>query len=233
MTLFRFFMLSVATGMMLAFALTGCIPSNTATPPAPTLNQGGTPSPAASPVYTAPPETYSTPTQVGLTILPSETTFDPLPLPTGTPYTYRAHYQAFERGFMAHAEDATCAYMFVDDGVDNYIIIPDSERAEPFGEYHYCTEFAELPTAIPAESAPSGLTLPADPFARLWVRYPEAREALGYATLGDEWYSVTVFPSAIPIGFGGAPWQQPVIGLPDGRTLQCGFRAATAGQCSL
>jgi len=222
-----------ATGIMLTVVLTGCASSITATSTPQIVNQVLTPSPVASPVYSGPPETYSTPTQAGLTILPSETPYDPSPQPTGTPYTYRAHYQAFERGFMAHAEDATCAYIFVTTQVESGIIIPTAERAEPFGEYHYCTEYAEFMVAELGEAVPPGLSLPADPFARLWSTYPEVREALGYATLGDEWYTVTVYPLAIPVGFGGAPWQSPVIGLPDGSTLMCGFRAATAGWCSL
>ncbi len=233
MTLFRFSILLAATGIMLAVALTGCVSSTTATSTPQTNNQVLTPSPVASPVYTAPPETYSTPTQAGLTILPSETPYDPPPHPTGTPYTYRAHYQAFERGFMAHAEEATCAYMVVTTQDESGIVIPAVVRAEPFGEYHYCTEFADFMVAERAEAVPPGLSLPADPFARLWSTYPEAREALGFATRPDEWYTVTVYPSAIPGGFSGAPWQSPVIGLPDGSTLMCGFRAATAGWCTV
>lgn len=187
----------------------------------------------ASPVYTAPPEPSITPTPAGLVIQPTETPFDPAPAPTSTPYTYRAHYQAFERGFMAHAEDSTCAYVFTFTAEGGQIVIPGTERAEPFGEYHYCTEFTELPPARLDDLPPAGLLLPSDPFDRLWSSYAEMQEAVGYARSADEWYTVTVYPSSAPVGFSGAPWQSPVISLPDGRILMCGFRAATAGSCSL
>lgn len=154
----------------------------------------------------------------------TETPSTALPLPTGTPYTYRAHYQAFERGFMVHAEGANCAYIFSTDN-GGRILIPAAEREQPFGEYHYCSGFADLPASISDEGAPAA------PFDRLWAAYPEFRAALGEAAGAEQWYTVTVYPAPAPVGFGGAPWDEPVIGLPDGGALRCGFRAATAGWC--
>lgn len=198
---------------------------------------GGTATPTPVPSLTLTPTIplATLPATAGALIFtPTPTAHQPPPPPpTLVPYTYNAHYQAFEHGFMAYAAEVTCAYVFAYAEEGGYIIIPAAERAKPFGEYHYCTEFATLPTITESPSTPDEPTLPADPFARLWYAYPDMQTALGNPVAPAESYIVTVYPSSQPTGFSGAPWQSPVIGLPDGRTLNCGFRAATAGWCSL
>lgn len=132
-------------------------------------------------------------------------------------------FQRFERGFMLRDMDANCVYVYSEQN-QNIVLGPN-------GSYDYCIEFDSLPDNPGATTAPSGLSGPAGPFGRVWSFYPAVRESLGYATTPEQRYTGQLPP--IGPSFGGGPFDTPQAVLPDGRSLYCGMRGATAGRCSI
>lgn len=158
-----------------------------------------------------------------------------MPTATATPSRVTALYQNFERGFMVADEGAGCAYIFAysaNDSVGN-IVIPYEVRELDFytSAYHYCIEFDTLPDVIFNQSPPAGIQYPGGIFDRLWAAYSDVRAALGYATAPEQRY-ISALP-AVDNSYGGGPFSTPMIQLPDGKLLWCGFRAATSGTCSV
>lgn len=149
-------------------------------------------------------------------------TFPP-PTETPPPVWVNALYLAFERGFMAYIEGATCLYAFVQMPDHAGIIIPDVIRAQDMGHYRYCTEFNGLPDA--PEGSPEGN------FGRVWSYYAEMQTTLG-APLGAVVYYTTTIPPSEPVVMGGT-FYSGMITLPDGQALYCGTRGATVGRCEL
>jgi hypothetical protein len=165
------------------------------------------------------------------------------PTPTLTPIPtltlLGAIYQPFEHGFMVWREDQNCVYTYIDTAnpgdPDGNILIPHAIRALPdvSSSYHYCVEVAALPENTLANSAPPGLFYPTDALARVWGYYADVREGLGYAVAPQQHYVTTVPPLPDGMDTNGGPFSIPQLRLPDGRSLWCGFRAATSGTCSL
>jgi hypothetical protein len=161
-------------------------------------------------------------------------TFSPTltPYPTVTPSPIPATYQAFERGFMVLNDSFDCVYAFMNktgDQPGSIIIPPDAGEPGLSHQYYYCLEAAELPDNPVDAVPPEGLLIPTGSIGKVWGAYDEIRTVLGYATDEPVHYarSLPRYPPTV----GGGPWSSPVIPLPEGTTLWCGFRAATAHSC--
>ncbi len=160
-------------------------------------------------------------------VMPSATPYtgESLTIPSPSPASVTARYQPFQQGFMVQRMGENCVFVF-----STRIVIPREIASQPFGEYSYCTRIEGLPENLLVNSAPPGLFVPTGVFGQIWDYYEEVREALGYATEAEITYKGRV--PAPPAAISGAPFSTPIITLPDGQTLSCGFRAASVG-CSL
>ncbi len=119
---------------------------------------------------------------------------------------------------MVYAEGDNCLYAYSD-----WIIIPHELSSLEMGMYHYCIEFDTLPDA--PDNTPEGA------FERVWHRYEEdAGRASAHPS--GQWCVTRRRPGLGP-GDHGRRVQPGIITLPDGRSLSCGTRAATAGRCDL
>ncbi len=156
------------------------------------------------------------------------------PTSTVTPSRIAAAYQDFEHGFMVADEAAGCAYVFAYSAGDSdgNIVTPNEILAtnDISTIYNYCLEFGGLPEAVVSDIPSLAALTPTGIFGRLWTAYSDVREALGYATAPEQRYTSSLPPVN---NSGGGPFSTPLIQLPDGRLLSCGFRSATAGTCSV
>jgi hypothetical protein len=170
-------------------------------------------------------------------------TFMPPSYPTLTPIASAtstrlgAVYQTFEHGFMLWRQDQNCVYTYIytDDNPKGGILIPQDIRMinDVSSAYHYCVEVAPLPDNPISDPAPSGLLNPTGALGQVWGHYADIGKFLGYAT-GPEVNYVASIPPRSPSSYSdGGGWSDPVITLPDGRVLSCGFRSASSGMCSL
>jgi hypothetical protein len=155
------------------------------------------------------------------TIAPSPTT-----APTTPPTSVNAIYQAFEHGWMLWREEMNCVYSYTSDS-ETHIIVPD----ELANDYTYCVPIDGL-SPIADATPPTGLSFPSGSLGAVWNTYPTISDALGYSTQAEQSY-IAAIPSSPTSTNDGAPFSQPVMTLPDGQVLWCGFRAATVGSCHL
>ncbi|HEX2905661.1 MAG TPA: hypothetical protein VHO69_02285 [Phototrophicaceae bacterium] len=155
----------------------------------------------------------------------------PTPLPETTTATVgKPSYQPFEHGFMLLSGSGDCVYVFgptANHPEGNIIIAPNAPNT-----YTYCTPVgaAVAPLSL---TPPPDLYLPTGAIGIVWNRY-DLKKSLGYATHPEQAYTAPPYTGPTPITTtNGGPWSLPMATLPDGRTLWCGVRAATAGTCSL
>lgn len=159
------------------------------------------------------------------------------PPPTATLAQLGAIYQTFEHGFMLWRQDQNCVYTYIypENNPQGTILIPYEIRLinDISSSYHYCVETEPLGDNPLTSPAPSTLSVPVGELGKVWGHYDDVRKSLGYATAQAVSY-VASFPPIPPTSYtSGTPWDQPLITLPDGKTLWCGFRSATAGMCRL
>lgn len=166
---------------------------------------------------------------------PSYPTLTPVPSATST--RIGAVYQTFEHGFMVWRQDQNCVYTYIytDGAPQGGILIPQEIRIinDISSAYHYCVEVAPLPDNPNGDSPPSGRLIPTGALGQVWGHYADVRKFLGYATALEISYVAAIPPVPPGSSSGGSPWDQPVITLPDGKVLSCGFRSATSGMCGL
>lgn len=171
----------------------------------------------------------ATPAMIGTLEAQPSTASTPTPLPG------IARFQPFERGFIVQRAGESCVFVYAtharDGNPDGNIVIPRSIAAKPYGMYSYCTPFDGLPETSPGVTAPAGLLVPMGIFGQVWSYYEDIRAVLGYATK-PEWFYLWEVPPQPPT-LGGGPFSSPVVRLPDGRVLYCGYRAASAGHCHI
>jgi hypothetical protein len=159
------------------------------------------------------------------------------PPPTATLARLGGIYQTFEHGFMLWRQDQNCVYTYIysDDNPQGGILIPKEIRMinDISSAYHYCVEAAPLPDNPISDLPPSGLLNPSGALGKVWGHYADVRQFLGYATSPEVSY-VAFIPPRSPSSYSdGGGWSDPVITLPDGQVLSCGFRSASSGMCSL
>lgn len=138
---------------------------------------------------------------------------------------------------MVRGQESNCVYTYIytADNPNGGILIPRDIRMinDISSNYHYCVEFEVLPDNPISDPAPSGWLVPTGAFGRVWGHYADVRQFLGYATAPELSYVAAVPPMPPSSYSDGGGWSNPVITLPDGRVLSCGFRSATSGMCRL
>ncbi len=145
---------------------------------------------------------------------------------TATLQVFEAIFQQFEHGFLLWRADRDCVYAFSTKPPDPNIVIPKLIGFQEFGVYHYCLEVASLPTSMPGTPSPSGA------LGKIYSFYAEIREALGNPTANEVHYRAKI-PTFSCSGEFMCSFMPPLLTLPDGRTLSCGMRAASAGKCEV
>ncbi|MEO8610504.1 MAG: hypothetical protein ABI690_21585 [Chloroflexota bacterium] len=159
------------------------------------------------------------------------------PVPSATSTRLNGIYQTFEHGFMLWRQDQNCVYTYIytADNAEGGILIPHDIRVinDVSSAYHYCVEVALLPDNPISDPAPWGLLNPTGALGQVWGHYADVRKFLGYATAPELNYVASIPPRSPSSYSDGGGWSDPVITLPDGRVLSCGFRSASSGMCSL
>jgi hypothetical protein len=151
----------------------------------------------------------------------------PSPTPVPTPKAVNAIYQSFEHGFMLWRADQDCVYAYSETARPGKgIIIP----RELDSDYAYCLQAATLPDKALSEPTPAGLQAPVGVLGKVWRYYGEVRSALGYAVAPQQAYVANIPYHDCSNQF-ACTFFPPLLTLPDGRTLSCGQRAASAGKC--
>jgi hypothetical protein len=127
--------------------------------------------------------------------------------------------------------DCVYAYRYSDNPAER-IVIPREMQARPSGSYSYCLSVTELPRVVVPEPIVIGLHVPTGELARVWSRYREVRDVLGYAVDLARGYEAEL-PIHVCADQFTCTYSVPQITLPDGRILSCGMRAASAGTCNI
>lgn len=153
-----------------------------------------------------------------------------LETPYPTPDFIIVVYQPFEHGFMLQRAGEACVFSYVTDEPGGIILSP---RAEPglSQSYAYCTPFDALPILSIDKPEVAALMEADTPFTLIWTNFAVIREALGLPTESKRLYEPKLPPQS-QIVLDGI-FYMPISYLPDGRLLECGWRAATAGTCDI
>ncbi len=143
-------------------------------------------------------------------------------------YTTDAIFQLFERGFMIWRGDKNCVYSV--ETASEGAVLPFSDY--PYSSYGYCLSVAPLEDLALQLTPPSGLSMPVGVLGKVWSYYSEIQTGLGFAIQVEQPYTATIpVDTGIKYTMDGSPFYRDQITLPDGDTLACGTRAATAGTC--
>ncbi len=147
-----------------------------------------------------------------------------------TAYTTDAIFQLFERGFMIWRQDKNCVYSV--ETATERAVLPFTDY--PNSSYGYCLSVAPLEELAVHITPPSGLRLPTGVLGKVWSYYAEIQTGLGFAIQVEQPYTATILvDTGIKYTMDGSPFYRDQIILPDGHTLACGTRAATAGTCNI
>lgn len=159
---------------------------------------------------------------------PTPVSFSPTLVPT--PIILAALYQPFQHGFMLHRTGENCVFAFSTLETPGFpngnIVLDPGMQGQMGGQYAYCIRVENLPPMMSATPEIFGTD---QTIGQVWHAYSEVQAALGQPIGAAYLYTGMIPPP--PPAVGGAPFYTPVGTLPDGRTLSCGTRGATAGTC--